>query len=162
MRVVCLRYAGCCLVDDDLGTVDAGNPGDLDIVTDRDDLTTEDLTGGDRTRELAVGTGLDGGVAANVDLESTEVVVTEVALGPRRGAFGGRGNRGKDVGLLGPRGPRGRGRHVEDKLTLLGGVLRGDLERDQSGGVAAVIPRVAGDGNLVDIVVDGAVVTVVG
>lgn len=66
-------------------------PGDLDVVTLRNDLTTVDLTGDGGAREIAVGggtragTGLPGSTTVGDNVDGAEVLVSQVTRGPALG-----------------------------------------------------------------------------
>lgn len=86
------------LPDDDLDTVVASGPLDLDVVALGDDLATVDLAGDGRAREHTIsggtgaGAGLPGGTAVGNNVDGTEVLVSQVARWPACGV-GGRGGQ---------------------------------------------------------------------
>lgn len=155
------------LPNNDLDTVVASGPGDLDVIALRNDLTTVDLTGDGGAREIAVGSGtgagagLPGSTTVSDNVNGTEILVSQVSRGPAGGISGSGGQRGEKLGLLGSRDAGALAFEVEDELAGVGLVLVAESECHKSGDVGTSIVGAAGNETAGSVEVNGASLAVV-
>lgn len=151
------------LPDDDLDTIVTGSPGDLVVVTHRDDFTTKDLASDLAAGKVTLrgstdtGSGLPSGAATRNDVDGAERLVSKIAGWPGFGTGAGGCERGEELGLLGTGGGGWIGCQVKDDLALAGTIVCWDFEGHKSAGIFAVVPCMAGNRGLANIEVDGAV-----